>query len=145
MSMKKALEVMKAARTGFLATSDGHKPSVRPMSGLRWVGEELWLACSLKSRKVRDLKRRPYAEVCFMDKSCNHVRIAGPARVSASRRDRQVLLKLMPFLKNYVRGPDDPDYAIIRLRPESVRLMAFAEMRYRELLAKGRPRRRATR
>jgi general stress protein 26 len=115
------------------------------MAGLRWVGKELWIACALKSRKVRDLRARSWAEICFMDKSCNHVRIAGRCKISASPRDRSVLLKLMPFLKNYVSGPDDPDYAVIRLRPSSIRWMPFTEMKYHEVLGKTGPKSRARR
>ena len=121
MDMEQVTALMKEAGSGFLATTDGERATVRPMGGWAWVDKELWCATGLDSAKVADVQARPQIEYCFMRGDGGHVRIAGTATVSTDAADKQRLLDLVPGLKDYVQGVDNPRYAILRMTVERIR------------------------
>ena len=124
---------MEEAGTGFLATTDGERAAVRPMGGWAWVGGELWCATGLQSDKVEEIRKCPRAEYCFMSGQGQHVRIAGPCVVSTDADDKQKLFDAVQMLRNYVDGPDDPGYAVLRLTAESIRWWTGAATDYAEI------------
>ena len=133
MSMEIVRKIMKEAATGFLATTDGQKPAVRPNGGWAWVEGELWCATAASSAKVAQIKARPYAEYCFADKEWRHVRISGPTTVSTDNKDKKKLYDLVPELKNHISDPTSPDYVVLRTKPEKIRLMDSKDMKYKDV------------
>ena len=125
--------VMKEARWGYLATTNGKRPGVRPMGGCGWFGKEFWCATGLKDSKTQDIKEVPYVEYCFSDKEGRHVRLFGKCEVSTDVEKKGKLLELHPVLKQYVGDANNPDYVVLILRPESVRFMDSEDMQYREV------------
>lgn len=123
MSMEKVRALVKEAGTGFLATTDGRRAEVRCMGGWAWVEKELWLATGADSQKVADIEACEGVEICFMAPEGRNVRIAGPCTVSRDSADKHRLFDKVPMLEKYMDGPDDPNYAVLRLRPGRVRLM----------------------
>ncbi len=133
MSMETVKQIIKEAGAGFLATTDGDRPGVRPMGGGEWVGQEMWLASGKDSAKVADIQARPRVEICYMAPDYRHVRIAGECRVSTAPADKERLFKLVPMMEQYFSGPQDPGFVVLRLKPDSIRLME-SDMQYVQVL-----------
>ena len=108
---------------GTLATTDGRKVGARPMAGLAWKDNQLWCATSAATDKVAQLKRVPQAEYCFADPSGKHVRIAGACTISTDNAEKRWLYKAVPALKDHILNPADPDYVIIKMTPDNIRVM----------------------
>jgi len=124
---------MKEVGWGALATTDGQQVGVRPMGGWAWMGNELWCATGTSSDKIAQLRKVPHAEYCFCDKEGKHVRISGPCTISADNDDKLKLYETLPALKEHIQDPASPEYVVIRLRPERIRLMATPELGYQDI------------
>ena len=133
MSMEAVKALMKEAGWGNLATTDGEKAFTRPMGGWAWVGKELWCATGADSDKVAQLKKRPHAEYCFITRDGRHVRISGPCAVSADQADKDKLYELVPALKQHIDDVKSPQYVVLRMQPEHIRLMTTEDMHYTEV------------
>jgi uncharacterized pyridoxamine 5'-phosphate oxidase family protein len=126
MSLEMVKNLMKEVGWGFLATSDGSKVGVRPMGSCVWMDNELWCATTDGTEKIVQLRKVPYAEYCFSDREGKHVRIAGTCTISTNNGDKLKLYEAVPILKNYIKDPATPEYVVIRMKPERIRLMAQA-------------------
>jgi len=124
MNFQTVEDFMKEVGWGFLATSDGKKVGIRPMGSCVWIGNELWSATRAGSDKTVQLGKVPYAEYCFSDSQGKHVRIAGPCTISTDNSDKLKLYEAVPVLKKYYKDPSSPEYVVIRMKPERIRLMA---------------------
>jgi general stress protein 26 len=122
MNLEQVKEFIKQVPWGMLATSDGHRVGVRPMSGLAWNANELWCATGIKTDKVKQIKKAPHAEYCFCDAAGKHVRIAGPCTVSSDNAEKLWLHKAVPALKDYFPDPATPEYVVIKMIPDHVRM-----------------------
>lgn len=133
MSLEMVKSFIKEVGWGFLATSDGKKVGVRPIGSCVWMGNELWCATTDRTEKVVQLRKVPYAEYCFCDRDGKHVRIAGPCIISTNNDDKLKLYEAVPILKNYIKNPSAPEYVVIRMKPERIRLMAQAGKGYEDI------------
>jgi general stress protein 26 len=124
---------MKEVGWGFLGSTDGEKIGVRPVGGWAWMSDELWCATGTSSDKVAQLRKVPYAEYCFCDREGKHVRIAGPCTISEDNDEKRKLYEAVPALKDYIEDPASPEYVVIRMKPERIRLMATTDMAYQEI------------
>jgi general stress protein 26 len=107
---------------GTLATSDGRKVGVRPMAGLYWNKNQLWCATAASTDKVAQLKKVPHAEYCFCDATGKHVRIAGPCTISTDNAEKLWLYKAVPTLKDHIPDPASPNYVVIKMTPDNIRV-----------------------
>ncbi|HPD16820.1 MAG TPA: pyridoxamine 5'-phosphate oxidase family protein [Planctomycetota bacterium] len=123
MTLEEAKGFMKEVRWGCLATSDGQTVGCRPMGGRAWMGGELWCAAGAESDKIAQLRNVPHAEYCFARPSGEHIRIAGPCKVSTDNVDKRKLYDAVPFLKNHIPDPASPGYVVIRMAPSRIRAM----------------------
>jgi len=133
MDIEEVKQFITEVRWGFLATTDGQKVGVRPMGGLAWNQNELWSATFASFDKVAHLKQVPYAEYCFCDSAGKHVRIAGPCTISTDNADKLWLYKAVPVLKDYISDPASPDYVVIRMSPDNIRVMETTDMKYTQV------------
>jgi general stress protein 26 len=133
MSLETVKELMKEAGWGTLATTDGEKVGCRPIGGWTWVGDELWCATSRESDKVTQLRKVPHAEYCFADKEGKHVRIAGRCTISTDNDEKLRLYEAVPELKNYIQDPAAPQYVVIKMKPDRIRMMAGTDLAYQEI------------
>ena len=139
MSLEMVKKLMKDVGWGFLATSDGKKVGVRPMGSCVWMGNELWAATRNGSEKTVQLKKVPYAEYCFSNNEGKHVRIAGHCTISTNNDDKLKMYEAVPVLKKYYKDPSSPEYVVIRMKPERVRLMAQAGKGYEDIAMPDKP------
>jgi uncharacterized pyridoxamine 5'-phosphate oxidase family protein len=133
MSLEMVKNLMKEVGWGFLATTDGNKVGVRPMGSCVWMGNELWCATTDGTEKVVQLRKVPYAEYCFCDREGKHVRISGPCTISTNNDDKLKLYEAVPILRNYIKDPSTPEYVVIRMKPERIRLMAQTALKYEDI------------
>ena len=133
MNLEELKQFIKEVRWGFLATTDGRIVGVRPMGGLAWKKNEFWCATAASSDKVSQLKKVPYAEYCFCDSAGKHVRIAGPCTISTDNAEKLWLYKAVPALKDHISDPASPDYVVIKMTPDNVRIMETTDMAYKQV------------
>jgi len=133
MSLETVKNFMKEVGWGFLATTDGKKVGVRPMGSCVWMENELWCATTDGTDKILQLRKVPYAEYCFSDKEGKHVRIAGPCKISTNNDDKLKLYEAVPILREYIKDPATPEYVVIRMKPDLIRLMAQAGKGYQDI------------
>ncbi len=127
MDMEMVKQFMKEVVWGALATTDGEKVGVRPMSGWAWIGSELWCATGRSSDKVKQLEKVGFAEYCFCNKEGLHVRIAGACSISSDNAEKLRLYEANTLIKNHIEDPADAEYVVIKLKPERIRVMEADE------------------
>lgn len=127
---------MKDVRWGVLATTDGKTVGVRPMGALAWVGKELWCGAEKGQEKIAQLAKVPFAEYCFATPDGEHVRIAGPCRVSTKDEDKIKLYSLVMSLHKYYDTPYDKAFVVLRMRPTKVRQFIRKTYEYKNIKIK---------
>jgi general stress protein 26 len=136
MNLEELKQFIKQVGWGMLATTDGHKVGVRPMAAVVWKDGCFLCATHASSDKVAQLKKVPYAEYCFCDSAGKHVRIAGSCSVSADNAEKLWLYKELPGLKEHVSGPTSPDYVVLKMTPDNIRVMEGTDMKYTQVKLK---------
>ena len=136
MDLDDVKQFIKQVAPGFLGTSDGQKVGVRPMGGFAWKDDQFWCATFTSSDKVAQLRKVPYAEYCFCDSTGKHVRIAGTCTISTDNDEKLWLFNAVPALKDHIADPAAPDYVIIKMTPENIRMMDSTDMKYTQVKIK---------
>src|SRR5947208_12656026 len=80
-----ALAVVKADRFPHLATIDGDRPRVRPVSPVKTDGFTVYVANLRFYHKTAEIAANPNVELCYLDDGHNQVRITGVAEIVAER------------------------------------------------------------
>lgn len=110
-------------------TEDG-KPWVRDVTAVASEDLSLRLCTSINSRKVAQIRRNPEVHLlCGVTDPANveaYLQIQGRADVSTSKAEREALWR--EGLRNYFSGPDDPDYAIVIVKPYRIELYTAASL-----------------
>ncbi len=130
MDLEELKKFIKKLGWGFLATTDGRKVGVRPMGGFAWKDNQFLCATFASSDKVAQLGKVPYAEYCFCDSTGKHVRIAGPCTISTDNDEKLWLYNAVPALKEHIADPASPDYVVIKMSPDNIRVMDSTDMKY---------------
>jgi len=133
MTFEELKKFTKETHWGFLATTDGKTVSVRPMGGLAWKDNQLLCATFTPSDKVKQLEKVPYAEYCFCDSTGKHARIAGHCTISTNNDEKLWLYKQVPELAKYFPDPKMPEYVIIKMKPDKMRIMSATDMSYTQI------------
>jgi general stress protein 26 len=136
MNFEELEQFVKQTVWGYLATTDGKIVAVRPMAGQAWKDNHLLCATFSDSDKIKQLKKVPYAEYCFCDSTGKHVRIAGPCTVSTDNAEKLWLYKQIPHLAKYFPDPADPQYAVIKMTPDNIRVMFILDRKYEQVKLK---------
>jgi general stress protein 26 len=133
MNLEAVKQFMKEVGWGSFATTDGAKVGVRPMGGWAWIGNELWCATGTSSDKVAQLRKVPHAEFCFVSPQHEHVRISGSCTISTNNEDKMKLYEANPILKEHIEDPKSPEYVVIRMKPDRIRMMSTDELTYKDV------------
>ncbi len=133
MNIEGVKSLMHEIHWGALASTDGKTVGVRPMGGWAWMGRELWCATGASSEKVAQIGKVPHAEYCFGSTEGEHVRISGPCTVSTDNGDKKKLYDTVPGLKKHISDPADPDYVVIRMKPDRIRYRGATDHGYKEI------------
>jgi general stress protein 26 len=129
-TIAKAKKLIADSRICHLATIDGRRPQVRPMAFVARRDNEIWLSTWANSRKVKQLKKNPNAQLYFTNEKGMHCKIDGKCTVSTAPADRKKQWKAQPDLIKFFDGPGDPALVIIKFKPEKYEFMSFGDFAY---------------
>ena len=117
MDKEEAIDIVRDAGFGFLATVEGNQPQVRPMMPYLTEEGELLLALLGRSRTIPQIKANPKVELCFVDRKMWYCRVRGVAEISNDLSKKQLVFENIPMLRQYFAGAEDPNYhlAVIKI------------------------------
>ncbi len=128
-----AREVMRASRFPSLASIDGDRPRVRPVSPVRTDGFTVFVANLRAYHKTAEIEANPHVELCYLDGDHNQVRISGIAEVVTDREILREIWEGNPLLRSYLGTVDNPELIVYRIAPERVRYMKEWALEYLEV------------
>lgn len=128
-----ARAVVAADRFPHLATIDGDRPRVRPVSPVKTDGFTVYVANLRSYGKTTEIAANPRVELCYLSEAHDQVRISGVAEVVADRAVLQAIWDANPLLRNYLGSIDNPELIVYRVRPERVRYMKEWALEYHEV------------
>lgn len=125
------LKIMNEADAVYLATVNGTSPRLRPLVNLRRadlyprVGDfcrreafVCYFSTSIASGKVKEIQANPSVAVYYCDpKQTRGIEFSGRMEILTDPELKKALWE--DDWRVYWRGPDDPDYVVLRLSPSS--------------------------
>ena len=123
MTSEEAIDIVRDAGFGFLATTEGNQPHVRPMMPYLTEAGELLLALLGRSRTIPEIKANPKVEVCYVDRKMWYCRVTGTAVISNDLAKKQIVFENVPMLRQYFAGPEDPNYHLAIIEIKTVEAM----------------------
>jgi general stress protein 26 len=108
-----------------LATSEGGRARVR-MIHPTWEGDRLWFATGTSSPKLAQLRSDPRVEIQYQVAPPDfvHVIASGSAEIVGDPAEKKRVWDLIDYDLGefWPGGPTDPEYTLVRVRPERVEL-----------------------
>lgn len=128
-----ATAVVRADRFPHLASIDGDRPRVRPVSPVRTDGFTVYVANLRGYHKTGEIAANPNVELCYLDDHHDQVRIAGVAEVVTDRALLGEIWDENPLLRNYLGSIDNPELVVYRITPAKVRYMKEWALEYQDV------------
>ncbi|HXZ30343.1 MAG TPA: pyridoxamine 5'-phosphate oxidase family protein [Dehalococcoidia bacterium] len=114
-----------------LATFDGMRPRVRPMT-LIYLDHRFWMVTSTSSNKVIQIKQNANVEFTYQfsenDEDCC-IRILGKAKIIKDRETKASIAKRLSFFNDHWSSPEDPDYTLLEILPDELQHVAPSGMK----------------
>ena len=129
-----ALAVIAADRFPMLATIDGERPRLRPVSPVKSDGFTIYVANLRMYHKTAEIAANPHVELCYMDDGHNQVRLSGVAEIVTERPLLEAIWTANPLLRQYLGSLDNPALIVYRIRPTQVRYMQEWALEYHDVL-----------
>ena len=128
-----ARAVIEADRFPFLATVDGDRPRLRPVSPVRTDGFTVYVANLRGYHKTKEIEANPKVELAYLSPAHDQVRVSGRAEVLADRGLLQEIWDANPLLRHYLGSLDNPELIVYRIVPEQVRFMREWALEYHDV------------
>jgi general stress protein 26 len=128
-----ARAVVEADRFPFLATVDGDRPRVRPVSPVRSDGFTVYVANLKRYHKTREIEANPRVELAYLSADHDQVRIAGRAEVLTDSALLREIWDANPLLRHYLGSLANPELVVYRILPERVRFMREWSLEYHDV------------
>ena len=128
-----ARETMARAPFPMLASVDGDRPRLRPVSPVGVDDFTVYVASLRSSNKTLELKVNPAVELCYLDDGHDQVRIAGTAELVLDVPTRQSIWDRNPLLRAFLGTIENPEFMLYRIRPERVLFMREWALKYHEV------------
>lgn len=93
---------------GFLATTEGNIPHVRPWSFLFEDDGKFWFMTTNTKRVFKQLQENPYIEFCSLSKEFMHGRLCGKIEFENNLNIKRRVLEERPMLQNIYQSPENP-------------------------------------
>ena len=109
----------------FLATTEGDQPRVRPVT-LIHLQNKLFVTTGSTDAKVKQTKQNPKTEFCLLvekDERKGTIRVECVAKIVENKDVKTDVYNNISFAKEFWRGPEDPNYTVIELKPISLEYM----------------------
>ncbi len=118
-------EASKKALWCALGTVVGGEPRVR-MVHPTWEGDTLWFATGTSSPKVAQLRTNPSVDIQYQVAPPDfvHVMVRGAAEIVTNEAEKKRVWDVIDYDLSafWPGGPTDPEYTLVRIRPERVEL-----------------------
>ena len=124
MTKDEAIDLIKDAGFGFLATTEGKQPRVRPMMPCLTEEGNLLLALLANSRTISQAKENPLVEICFVDRKMCFCRITGKASVCNDIEKKEIVWNNVPMLRQYFSGPQDQKFILLEIDTNTIEAMS---------------------
>ena len=114
----------------YLATNDGNKPRVRPVT-LIWFEEKFWIATGSGDAKVKQIYNNDNIEFCLPisnEKSMGYIRGAGGAEIIKDLVTRTKVLENIEFIKHFWQDPVDPDFTLLQIILNEIEYLPVGQM-----------------
>ncbi|WP_028785150.1 pyridoxamine 5'-phosphate oxidase family protein [Thalassobacillus devorans] len=120
----KVLQVLENNKVGTLATVKNNRPHSRYMT---FFNKELTLytPTNKETHKAEEIEANPYVHILigyegegFGDA---YLEVEGKAEIKEDKELKEQFWN--DYMKNWFDGPEDPEYIILKITPEQVRLM----------------------
>ena len=128
-----AQTTMREAKFPMLASVDGDRPRVRPISPVRTDGFTVYIANMRAYKKTKQIALNPNVELCYFAPSHDQVRISGAAEIVTDPELVAELWQSTPLLQQYLGAADHPELIIYRVVPEHVQFMREWAIEYHEV------------
>ena len=128
-----ARAVIAADRFPFLATLDGDRPRLRPVSPVRTDGFAVYVANLRSYHKTGEIEANPQVELAYLSADHDQVRISGRAEVVTDRDLLREIWDANPLLRHYLGSLENPELVVYRILPERVRFMREWSLEYHEV------------
>ena len=129
--LERVLDRFKETQFVALATFDGARPRVRPMT-LICLDRRFWMVTSAASSKVMQIRQNPDVEFTYQfsenDEDCC-IRILGKAEIVQDEEAKTSIANRIGFFKDYWSGPQDPDYTLLEILPDELLYVSPAGMK----------------
>jgi general stress protein 26 len=125
--------VIQRDRFPCLATMDGDRPRVRPVSPVRTDGFTVYVANLRTYHKTVEIEANPNVELCYLDEKHDQVRISGLAEVVTDRELLQEIWDANPLMRQYLGSIDNPQLIVYCIVPSRVRFMREWALEYHEV------------
>jgi general stress protein 26 len=111
-------------------TEDG-KPRVRYVAGFANPDLVFRFCTFIGSNKVKQMRKNPNVHLTLGAKEVattkNWLQVEGTAEVSTAKNERDAMWS--DGLKAFFKGPDDPNYVVIIIRPSKIELAVMGSMK----------------
>ena len=104
--------VIAADRFPCLASIDGDRPRLRPVSPVRTDGFTVYVANLRSYAKTAQIESNANVELCYVDDEHDQVRIAGQAEVVTEQDVLEEIWNDNPLLRQYLGSIDNPELII---------------------------------
>jgi len=124
-SKEKIVAIMKeSCLFAFLATSDGDQPQVRPVSPIIEDDMSIWMATSVNSRKVKQIKQNSKVCLTFVqypsgDKAAT---VTGDAEIVESVKEKRRVWTLAAYdlSEHFTNGPESEELCLLKINPKKI-------------------------
>ena len=129
--LRQILNQFKETQFVALATMDGMRPRVRPMT-LICLDGRFWMVTSTSSNKVAQIGRNANVEFTYQfdangEDCC--IRILGKAEIIKDGNTKASIARRIGFFSNHWSGPEDPDYTLLEILPNELQYVAPTGMK----------------
>ncbi len=114
--------ILQGEPTVYLATVEGNKPRVRPVTLVESLGN-LFVLTSTNCRKVREIRKNSSVEIVRPvkhGKNRGYLRIAADASIVEDPTVRKSLAAMASYFETYWVSANDPEFTLIRITPRRI-------------------------
>ncbi|MED3788786.1 pyridoxamine 5'-phosphate oxidase family protein [Peribacillus frigoritolerans] len=121
---EKVLNIIRDHKIGVLSSVENNKPHSRYMT---FFNDELTLytPTSGKTEKIDEIEKNPYVHILIgydnEGLGDSYLEISGTSKINESQELKDKLWN--ESFEKWFEGPKDPNYLILQIKPESIRLM----------------------
>lgn len=122
-----ALEVIKSAPIGLLATTQGRQPHVRPVAPA-YVDLDAYVLTSVRTPKLEQIRNNELVELLHWTVDFRHLNLAGVAEVTEDADEIAEAAPHFPYAVDDFFGPDIRAPALIKISLRRISITTFNDI-----------------